>query len=373
MLLPVLLTLLLVILYSLIVFMLSMGLGRLNRDVGICPEKNTLVTIVIPFRDEVERLSDLIGDLKNQTYTEDSFEVVLVNDHSVDGSDTLMASLIGNDSRYLCLDLPDGHSGKKQALYYGIQQAKGDWIIQTDADCRVGPNFITSHMAFKEKYQADLVAGLVTTRKGSGGFMEAFERLDLLSLVGAGAGSFYFNRPIMCNGANLGYSRNLYMEARKFGLFERIASGDDMFLMIGARKLGKKLSFIVSRDAMVETFPVESVREFIDQRKRWGSKALFYGMIDIQLVALLVALTNILVFLIPLFIFLSPSTWFWLISVFILKSIGDFSILYRVTGFTGQRQNLRLFIPISLTYYVTQFVILTGTLLKRPTWKGRRT
>ena len=372
MVLPVSIIILVVIFYSLVMFMLLLGMGRLKNDAVSSLEKPAQVTVVIPFRDEEERLSDLIKDLKSQTYPKDSFTVILVNDHSRDASEALMNSLIGSDSRFLYLSLPDGRSGKKEALFYGIQQAKSDWIIQTDADCRLGPQFIFSHMAFREKRQADMVAGLVTTRQGTGGFMEAFERLDLLSLVGSGAGSFYFKRPIMCNGANLAYSRELYQETRKLDPSGGITSGDDMFLMIGARKLGKKLSFMVSREAMVETIPIGSIGEFIAQRIRWGSKAVFYGMIDIQLLALLVAFTNILVLLIPLFIFLNPEYWFLLMGVFVVKSMSDFSILYRITGFTGQRKSLRMFIPISLTYHVSQLVILTGSLLTRPSWKGRR-
>ncbi len=372
MVLPVSITILVVILYSLVMFMLLLGIGQLKNDAVPSLEKPVPITVVIPFRDEEERLSDLIKDLKSQTYPKDSFKVILVNDHSRDASETVVNSLIGSDSRFLCLNLPDESSGKKEALFFGIQQAKSDWIIQTDADCRLGPQFIAAHMAFREKRQADMVAGLVTTRQGSGGFMEAFERLDLLGLVGSGAGSFYFRRPIMCNGANLAYSRELYQEIRKLDPSGGIVSGDDMFLMIGARKLGKKLSFMVNQEAMVETIPIGSIGDFIAQRMRWGSKAVFYGMIDIQLLALLVAFTNILVLLIPLFIFLNPEYWFLLTLAFVVKSISDFSILYRITGITGQRKSLRLFIPISLTYYVSQLVILTGSLFTRPSWKDRR-
>ena len=60
------------------------------------------------------------------------------------------------------------------------------------------------------------MAGLVTTRKDQGWLFEAFERLDLLGLVGFGAGSFHFRRAIMCNGANLAYSKDLYLESRQF-------------------------------------------------------------------------------------------------------------------------------------------------------------
>ena len=236
--------------------------------------------MIIPFRNEEERISELVEDLLKQSYPEDQFEVIFVNDHSQDGSKALLKSLISTNPHFICLDMPQERSGKKEALYFAVQHTRSEWIIQTDADCRLGPHFIASHMAFHEAHPSDMVAGLVTTRNESGSFLESFERLDLLSLVGVGAGSFHFGRPMMCNGANLAYSKDLFLTTRQFDPAKEYPQGDDMFLMIGARKLGKKLSYNASRrESMVETWPVRSPGELIRQRIRWGSKALHYKMI----------------------------------------------------------------------------------------------
>ena len=372
MVLPVSIILLFVFLYTIVIIRLSWGLGRLRRSHSLSPGIPVPVTVVIPFRNEKERLPDLVRDLELQSYPKDRVNAIFVNDHSQDGSKASLDSLIGKNSRFICLDLPGDKSGKKEAISFAVQHAKSEWIIQTDADCRIGPQFIASHMAFREKHNSDMVAGLVTIQKGRGGFLESFERLDLLSLVGTGAGSFHFKRPLMCNGANLVYSRDLFKATRQFDPSDGVASGDDMFMMIGARKLGKTLSFNVAREAMVETLPVVTPGELIAQRMRWGSKAVHYNMGDIQLMALLVAITNILILFIPLFLSLTPGCWPWLLSAYLVKTLADFNMLYRVTGYTGQRKSLRGFLPISLAYYLLQMVILTGSLFVRSDWKGRR-
>ncbi|RLD22921.1 MAG: hypothetical protein DRI70_10010 [Bacteroidetes bacterium] len=364
-------TLFFVLIYSLVVFMLWMGLGQLREGSLKSSDNQVSVSVLIPFRDEEEHLSALIHDLKGQTYPEELVEFIFVNDHSRDGSGAVLNALKGTDARFHCLELPDDKSGKKEAISYAVDHSKNNWLIQTDADCRIGPNFIATHMTFQKKYNSDLVAGLVTTGNGRGNFLQQLERLDILSLVGTGAGSFYFNRPVMCNGANLAFSRELYRETRRFDPSKIVESGDDMFLMIGARKLGKKLSFMVNQDAMVETIPGDSFRKIIAQRVRWASKAGHYKMIDIQLLALLVALTNLLVLFSPLLILLIPVSWIWLMSAFILKTLSDFNLLLRIATYTGQRKSLWLFLPISLIYYLLQIFILIGTLLFRTKWKGR--
>ena len=372
MVLPVSITLLFVFLYSIVIILLSWGLGRLRINQTLSLDDPVSVTVIIPFRNEKERLPDLVRDLARQSYPKERVNAIFVNDHSQDGSKESLDLLIGKNSRFICLDLPGDKSGKKEALSFAVQHVKSEWIIQTDADCRVGPQFIASHMAFREKHKSDMVAGLVTTQRGRGGFLESFERLDLLSLVGTGAGSFHFKKPLMCNGANLAYSRSLFQETRPYDPVEKLASGDDMFLMIGAWKLGKSLSYNASREAMVETLPVRNLGELITQRIRWGSKTMHYKTPHIQLLALLMVLTNFSILLIPLSLFLAPGYWYWLLTAFVVKTLADFRILYRVTGLSGQRKSLRAFLPVSIVYYLFQMVITAGSFFMPAVWKGRR-
>lgn len=363
---------LVVLLYCTVILCLTRGLKQLKTGSMVESGDSVPVTIVIPFRNEEDRLPALVQDLSQQSYPGYLVEVIFIDDHSEDSSKALLESLLLERSRFSCEDLPAGKSGKKEALCYGISRVRTEWILQTDADCRIGPHFIRAHMAFLKEHPSDLVAGLVTTRNETGGFLETFERMDLLSLVGSGAGSFYFRRPLMCNGANLLYSKKLFLETRQFDPAGTTPSGDDMFLMIGARKLGKKLSCCTAREAMVETFPAKSVCSLIRQRIRWGSKSVNYGIADIQLMAVMVAFTNTLLLLSPLLLFVAPALWTCLLSALVIKGLADFWLLYTITGYTGQRRILWLFLPVSIIYYFYLQVVLMGALFGQSGWKGRR-
>jgi len=327
------------------------------------------VSILIPFRNERSTLPHLVNDLLAQSYPAEMMDVIFVNDHSDDGSPVLFESVSNIRKEFTCLSLPQGKQGKKDALAYGIQHATHDWIIQIDADCRIGSGFVASQMAFLERNPSDLVAGLVTTENSSGGFLEHFERLDLLSLAAVGAASFYYGRPMMCSGANLAYSKELYSKTRPYDPSGQLASGDDMFLMIGARMLGKTLSFNLMEESVVRTAPVSKLQTLIHQRIRWGAKTTQYKMPDIQLMAILVALSNLSVLLFPLGLFLIPGLWPYLLGAWIAKTGADFSLLFRITAYTKQRKSMRMFLPASLVYYPVFLGIIISLLFKQPTWK----
>lgn len=368
---PVAVTLVTTFFYALVMFLLLLGLSRLKRSSREKPDHPEQVTVVVPFRNEAAGLPGLIEDLFQQTYPADMFSVVLVNDHSTDGSGDQVASLVESRPGFSCLDLPDGKGGKKAALGYAISNVHTGWIIQMDADCRIAPGFINAHMTYVEEYPSELVAGFVTTRNGGNRFMEAFERLDLLGLAGAGAGSFHFGRPLMCSGANLLYSRQLFLDTRKFDPVKKTASGDDMFLLIGARKLKRRTAFNPELTAMVQTHVVSGPGKLIRQRMRWGAKSAYYRMADLQGVAVLVALTNLMLLLAPVWMILFPGSISWFLPALGIKALMDFLILHATTGATGQRRSLWWFLPVSVVYYLYIPVVISGSLFRRSTWKER--
>ena len=356
--------------YSLLVLLFYLEIDHDPDPPGHLPLDPRSVSLVIPVRNEEDQLPGLLEDLTRQSFPEELHEVIFVDDHSTDASASILAKWTGEYPRFRYLRLAPGTSGKKRALSHGIEHAKHDWIIQVDADCRLDPGFIYAHIAFLEEHPSDLVAGLVSTGRGNGSFMESFERLDILALAGSSAGSFSLHRPMMCSGANLAYSKKLHEETRSFDPEKTIASGDDMFMMIGARKLGKTLSFITDRKSIVRTKPQKDLRSLIVQRIRWGSKAPRYPLLDIQLLALLVSLCNFSMLLMPLWFILFSPWWPWLLGAWLIKTLADFMLLYRMTGITASRSDLKLFLPVSLLYYPYFMMTVLGALRGKVVWKG---
>ena len=160
--LPVIILLYTVYCYSLVMFLFSSGIGRGKAKQDHQQDHLQPVSVIVPFRDEVDHLTGLVNDLAAQSYPKELREVIFVNDHSEDGStaklESLLKSLTLEERGFCCLSLPADRSGKKAALYHGIEHAEYERIIQVDADCRVGTGFIASHMLFLDKEPSDLVA-----------------------------------------------------------------------------------------------------------------------------------------------------------------------------------------------------------------------
>ncbi len=371
MLLAITLTLIIFLSYLLLLLFYFVGLLLLRGPEGSRAIPLDEVTVVIPFRNEAKHLPRIIEDLKAQDYPDHLYSVLLINDHSTDGSEKLVTSLTQGWAGVTCLDLPGGKQGKKEAVSLALSRVTSPWVLQTDADCRVGPGFISSHMSYLEAHPADLIAGLVTTSKRKGGFLEALERLDLLGLNGTSAGSFALGRPIMCSGANLLFCTQLFHETRRFDPVGKCESGDDMFLLIGARKLKKRLAFNPDRKAQVQTAPVDKTSDLLRQRIRWGAKSTHYRMADIQMVAVLVVVTNFLMLGVPVWMLFQPELWPWLLTGLGMKLLADFIILAATSFRTGQTRTLWWFFPVAVVYPLYMVLVIMGTLLSSPLWKGR--
>ncbi len=176
----------------------------------------------------------------------------------------------------------------------------------------------------------------------------------------------------MCSGANLLYSFELYRETRVFDPSGVTRSGDDMFLLIGARKLKRRLGFNPDNDSQVQTIPLGNGASLIGQRIRWGAKSAYYQMADIQSVAVLVVAANLLMLLAPVWMILQPELCLWLMLGAGLKLLADFMILAATSFRTGQTRTLWWYLPVSFVYPLYMALVITGSLVSRPTWKGRK-
>jgi cellulose synthase/poly-beta-1,6-N-acetylglucosamine synthase-like glycosyltransferase len=365
------LSLAVLLVYSLLIFRWSRGLRKLKPGSASGPESREKLTVVVPFRNEEKTLPRLIQALARQQYPSERYEVFLVNDHSTDQSAVLAEELTQGLPQFHCIHLKGDHLGKKAAIARAVSLSGSRWILQTDADCLPGPEFLRSHMQFIREYPCSLVAGFVLPREEKRGFLEAFEILDTHSLAGVGAGSSAFGKPVMCSGANLLYEKDLYAETRKFDPVDKTASGDDMFLLIGARKLGKKVGFNPDVRAMVRTAPVHHPGALLRQRKRWGAKTLYYRMPDIQALAVLVCLSALGVVCLPLWLFFHSWGGIFAGAAVLLKLIADYVLLFRTTRLTGQERSLRWFFPVWVLYHPYILWTAAASLVGRGSWKER--
>lgn len=130
---------------------------RLGRKRLPLPDSPPLVSLCIPARNEADVIAETVRSHLNQTYPH--FEVLILDDHSDDGTADNARAAAAGDSRLRVLHgqpLPPGWMGKNWACQQMAEVARGDIIIFTDADVRWQRAALTALVEMMTRNQADL-------------------------------------------------------------------------------------------------------------------------------------------------------------------------------------------------------------------------
>ena len=98
------------------------------------PRGNLPVSVVLPVRDGERTLDAALESLGAQTF--EDFEVIVVDDHSRDGTAGIARAWARRDGRFRVVPAGAGGSGIVAALQRGLAEARGTCIARMDADDR---------------------------------------------------------------------------------------------------------------------------------------------------------------------------------------------------------------------------------------------
>ena len=343
------------------------------------------ITVIIPARNEEEHIAACLESVCRQSYPTGLFEVLVVDDHSTDNTAAIIKSYADKNVKLISLQDFIGdekNSYKKKAIEIAILQSTGELIVTTDADCLVTTNWLQTIAAFYQIHQPVFIAAPVSINCSSR-FIEQFQALDFAMLQGITGASVHKKIHSMCNGANLAYTKKAFEEVGGFAGIDNIASGDDMLLMHKIyERYPDKVMFLKSKDVIVQTAPVHSVKDFFNQRIRWASKADKYDDKRIFLVLLLVYIVNVILLILPIisaFVLTKYSIFniqysifqLWLILL-LIKTCVELLFLYPVAKFFGKQNMLWLF-PLFQPFHIV-YTVIAGWLGKFGTykWKERK-
>lgn len=98
-----------------------------------------MISVIIPVYNNEETIEELLINLVKQLSTfEDNYEIICVDDASVDSSLKLLNQLRKSYSHLKVISLPR-NTGQHAAIFKGMQKAIGEWIIMMDADGQDDP------------------------------------------------------------------------------------------------------------------------------------------------------------------------------------------------------------------------------------------
>ena len=344
---------------------------------------NTFISVIIPARNEEKNIGTCIESVIKQTYPANLFEVIIINDYSDDETANIATSY--NRRNINVINLADFtgnnilNSYKKKAIEIGISKAKGSLIVTTDADCIVPNKWLETIASYSKKTGSVFIAAPVSffDLKNEDSilkkFLKVFQSLDFMMLQGITGASVHKKIHNMCNGANLAYEKEAFYKAGGFEGIDKIASGDDMLLMHKIQNLyPDRIGYLKSPNAIVKTQAAATVREFMNQRIRWASKADKYSDIKITTVLILVYFLNLWILALVIVSFFQVDIFYLLIFSFFTKTFVELFFLLPVARFFKNEKLLWWFIVAEPFHII--YTLVAGWLGKfgSYTWKGRK-
>jgi biofilm PGA synthesis N-glycosyltransferase PgaC len=320
------------------------------------------VSVVVACRNEEARLPALLDSISGQDYSKELFEVIIVDDNS---EDKTFETALENKGSMRLFALKNRGKGKKEALKTGIDASSGRLIITTDADCITGKSWIRTIASFFDENGPDMIIGPVKLT-ANGKLFGKFQELEYLGLQGITAGTAATGNAIMCNGANLAFTREAYFKQLDNMHFD-MPSGDDIFLLHSIKRAtDSKILWLESSDAIISTPASPSFGSFLKQRKRWISKWRHYNDRYTNLTGIITFLAVMLQMSV-LIALLTDLAYIWLFSaVFILKSVPDYLITRKTMVRFGEKTTMCWFLPVQLIYPVYVIVVFLATLIPWP-------
>ena len=364
--------LLLALYYLFFLLKIYRGLGEIVRPSANGKEKH-FVSIIIPFRNESQNILQSISSISQLDFPRDKFEAIYVDDNSEDDSFRLALST-EKPANIRIIKMPgevNGKGNKKHALQFGVENASGDIIVTTDADCVHNKNWL-HYLTGCFTPDTAFVSGPVEFIESAGIFSK-IQSAEFGGLILAGAGLIGAGRPLICNGANIAYRKRVFEELGGLKDNMHLASGDDEFLMQKiARETNYKVIFCPNREAVVITRPSDNLGSFFNQRRRWASKSIFYK--DAVLTTGLILIFLFYAGLITQAVLLLSGYYYYAVSLFLsllIKIHFELMIIRRGEKLFLSKKKLSVLLITEL--FQIPYIIIAAILglTGRFNWKGR--
>ncbi len=351
------------LLYLLQITVVTLAARRPRDEIDI--SLRPFVSVVIAARDEEQHLATCLDSTLNQTYDPQLFEVIVVNDHSSDRTEIIcqeFATRFAN-LRYLNAREDAQLRGKTNALDQGINEAKGEIILITDADCTVPTTWV--EWTAKRYVSAVGIAGGLTLQEAKTWF-GGMQSLDWAYLLGLAAATMTMRIPLSTIGNNLSFRKSAYKDV---GGYRKIPfSVTEDFMLFQAIVQTKRWDYVCPIDPriLVTSQPCSGWCELLRQKHRWGT-----GGLDMNLTGLTIGVIGFGLNILMLGALLVGDYVTVAVSL-LAKMSSEFSFLYAVLRKLRHLRSLRYFLWFE-AYFICYVLALPFLVFfgGRVVWKGR--
>jgi chlorobactene glucosyltransferase len=225
-----------------------------------------LVSVIIPARNEARNIERCVRSVLSTTYP--NLEVIVVDDHSTDGTGDIARAIAANDQRLAVIpapDLPPGWFGKQWACASGALVASGSLLCFTDADTTHAPDLLPRSVNEMRARHVDLLT--VAGAQEMHGFWERILQPQLFALLSVRYGGTEHvsraKRPTdaIANGQFILVRRGTYAAMGGHALVRDLVA-EDMAMAQEWVRAGRHIALLMGRDQL-STHMYSGYRELV--------------------------------------------------------------------------------------------------------------
>lgn len=351
----------------------------LDDESGRAPADAPLVSVIVPARNERRVIERCVHSILASDYP--ALEVVVVDDHSTDGTGDLARAAGGGDARLRVIpnaDLPPGWIGKQWACASGAAQARGSILCFADADTAHSPDLIVRAVSAMRRRDAALLSVVGTQEMHS--FWERVLQPKVFYLLAARyGGTEHVSRArrdtdVIANGQCILVRRDDYHAVGGHAAV-RDEVAEDLALAQRFHRAGRRVVAVLG-PRQLSTHMYDSLRELV---RGWGKNVYAGGRRAMPGGRLGRAIFPLVLPLVPL-MELAPvaalvlslagvltGPWLLWSALSLAATVAWWSLFY---GYAGQPRWYALTFPLgaALLLYIMLTAIARGD---RVQWKGR--
>lgn len=321
------------------------------------------LSIIIAAKNEEENINSLFDSLELLNYPKENFEVIIIDDNSTDKTAELIQSRISDKNNFALIIADEKKfEGKKGALSIGIENARNNFIVITDADCKPETNWLNA-IAGGLDYGYDFVFGVAPIKTGKTLVekLSAFENLRNSYLTIAAVG---LNIPYSAAARSFAFRKTSFISIGGYLNTTETLSGDDDLLIREAVKNKMLIGTVIEPDTLVYSAAPKSFNEYFKQKKR-HLQTSFHYLFKQKIFLGFWHLINLISLISIVLGLISPI----LALPFVVKVIYDFFLVIRFQKHLGHSFKLHEIIYVQILFEVFVVINFFNSLSGKTKWK----
>ena len=327
------------------------------------------VSVIVCAKNEAENLKKFIPAILNQNYPD--FEVILINDASIDKTLDVIEAFQESDSRVKIVNVQNNEAfwgKKKYALTLGIKKARNPYLLFTDADCTPETEFWIENMTAHFQENKSIILGYGGYFKQKVSLLNKLIRYETLFTAIQYFSYAKLGMPYMGVGRNLAYTSNEFYDQNGFATHLHVRSGDDdLFVNQAATKENTAICF--DDRAITRSIPNSSFKDWVSQKRRHISTSVLYKPEHKALLGSFY-LSQLLFWVLFILLIVFQVHWQIVLAIFTIRILVQYVVFWQSAKKLNELDVVWLVPVLDFFLVFLQFGIFITNLFSKPSnWK----